>query len=380
MSIVVDRGPLPRKRAKAADVIEIGLVNSMPDAALEATERQFIDLVESAAGDLPVRLRFFSLPEVPRGERGRRHVEASYGEIAEARSVGLDALIVTGTEPRAASLADEPYWPALTELIDWAEHNTISTVWSCLAAHAAVLHVDGITRHPLAEKRIGVFACEAASVHPLTRGLGAAVAVPHSRHNELREDELVAHGYEVLLHSPQAGADTFIKQRKSLFVHFQGHPEYDLTSLLGEFRRDLGRFLRGERDAYPALPHGYFDPASEAALAAFRDRAVADRREELLAECPLAAAEQGLRDTWRPVARALYRNWLTWVALRKARRPVSGAASGRSRSAASAFAARLPVAADGAEAARPPLVERRRFNDPSSPYTGARDRRASAQP
>lgn len=379
MAVTVDRATKTRRHAAAPDVIEIGLVNSMPDAALEATERQFIDLVESAAGDLPVRLRFFSLPEVPRGERGRRHVEASYGEIDEVHNGGrLDALVVTGTEPRAVSLADEPYWPALTALIDWADRNTISTVWSCLAAHAAVLHVDGIQRHPLAEKCIGVFDCAATGVHPLTRGL-PSIAVPHSRHNELREAELVARGYEVLTRSPQAGVDAFIKQRNSLFVHFQGHPEYDAISLLGEYRRDVGRFLRGERDVYPAMPHGYFDADTEALLTAFRDRALVDRREALMAELPLAAVEQSLNGAWRPAARKLYRNWMAWVAARKARRPVSRTIIAPPRRATSTLAARLPVAANGNDI-QPPLVERRRFDDPNCYFTGPRDRRVTAQP
>jgi homoserine O-succinyltransferase len=377
MAITVDRAAKTRRRTSAPDVIEIGIVNSMPDAALEATERQFIDLVESAAGDLPVRLRFFSLADVPRGERGRRHVEASYGEIDEFND-RLDALIVTGTEPRAASLADEPYWPALAELIDWADRNTISTVWSCLAAHAVVLHLDGIQRHPLAEKCIGVFDCAATGVHPLTRRL-PSLAVPHSRHNELREAELVACGYEVLTRSPLAGVDAFIRQRNSLFVCFQGHPEYDAVSLLGEYRRDIGRFLRGERDIYPAMPHGYFDPATEAQLTAFRDRALADRREALMAELPLAAAEQNLTGAWRPAARQLYRNWLGWVAARKARRPASRTIMAPPRRANANLTARLPVAGNGKDAARPPLVERRRFNDPNCYFTGARDRRVNAQ-
>jgi homoserine O-succinyltransferase len=375
MTVVIDRAVGPRRpRARAADVIEIGLVNSMPDAALEATERQFIDLVQSAAGDLPVRLRFFALPDVPRGERGRRHVAASYGRIDALDDVRLDALIVTGTEPRAAALPAEPYWPALTALIDWAEHNTVSTIWSCLAAHAAVLHLDGIRRHPLAEKCSGVFACAVRRDHPLTRGLAPEIAVPHSRHNGLREHELAACGYAVLTRSAQAGVDAFVRQRRSLFVHFQGHPEYDAASLLGEYRRDLGRFLRRERDAYPALPQGYFDRATEARLAALRERALHDRREALLAEFPLAAAERGLRDGWRPAARDFYRNWLRLVAGRKSRSRFEVSRPGASQSI------RLAVAADARPTGPAPLVERRRRDDPACWFTGARDRRMSAQP
>jgi homoserine O-succinyltransferase len=362
MPLLVDRGSDPRI-AKAADgCVEIGLVNNMPDTALEATERQFIALLEAASGEVRVRLRLFSLPGVPRGERGQRHVDKFYRGLRELPDSGLDALIVTGTEPRAASLRNEPYWYWLGELIDWADVNTVSTVWSCLAAHAAVLHLDGIARHPLADKCFGVFDCAILPDHPLTAGQ-ARVSVPHSRWNELREDELRAHGYEVLTRSAQAGVDMFARQGRSLFVFLQGHPEYDALSLLGEYRRDFARFLRGEREICPSLPHGYFDDAARAQLAELRMRALADRREELLAELPVVALEQSLRAGWRPPAERLYGNWLSQVIL------------GKSRQAAAA--ARSPAAAAAGRPAA--FIERRRRNDSSGFYGGARDRRVSAR-
>jgi homoserine O-succinyltransferase len=353
MPLLVDRGSDPRIAKAASGCVEIGLVNNMPDSALEATERQFIALLEAASGEVRVRLRFFSLPGVPRSERGQRHVDKFYRGLRELPGSDLDALIVTGTEPRAASLRTEPYWYWLAELIDWAEHNTVSTVWSCLAAHAAVLHLDGVARLPLAEKCFGVFDCAAASDHPLTAG-SAGVPVPHSRWNELREDELRARGYEVLTRSARAGVDMFARQRRSLFVFLQGHPEYDASSLFGEYRRDFGRFLRGERDACPNLPHGYFDAAARARLVELRARALVDRREELLAELPVVALERSLRAHWRPAAERLYANWLAEVIARKSRHAgVAAAPAGR----AAAF------------------TERRRRSDPSGYFTGPRDRR-----
>jgi len=354
MPLLVDRGSDPRI-AKAADgCVEIGLVNNMPDTALEATERQFIALLEAASGDTRVRLRLFSMPGVPRSDRGQRHVEKFYRGLRELPDSGLDALIVTGTEPRAASLRNEPYWPWLAELIDWAEANTVSTVWSCLAAHAAVLHLDGIARHPLADKCFGVFDCAAAADHPLTATQGR-VSVPHSRWNELREDELAAHGYHVLTRSPQVGVDMFARQGRSLFVFLQGHPEYDALSLLGEYRRDFARFLRGEREVCPNLPHGYFDTAATSVLAELRARALADRREALLAELPVAALEQGVRSRWRPAAERLYENWLRQVAAQKG------------------HAAARPLAVVAGRPAA--FVERRRRSDPAGFLTGPRDRR-----
>jgi homoserine O-succinyltransferase len=366
MPVLIDRGSDPRIADAAGDCIEIGLVNNMPDSALEATERQFVSLLDAGAHDIRVRVRFYSLPGVARGERGQRRLDGSYRDLNELCDSTLDALIVTGTEPRAASLADEPYWRALTELVDWAERNTVSTIWSCLAAHAAVLHLDGIARHPLAEKCFGVFDCVAAADHPLIAGARRS-AIPHSRWNELREDDLAACGYDVLTRSPQAGVDTFARQGRSLFVFFQGHPEYDAASLLGEYRRDLGRFLRRERETCPALPHGYFDAVTAAELGLMRTRAMVERREDLLARFPLVAADRRVRAPWRPAAERVYRNWLTAVAARKAERRAPPAVAVL---AAHRTAARI--------AGRTPFVERRRRHDPSSRYAGERDRRVAA--
>jgi homoserine O-succinyltransferase len=73
---------------------------------------------------------------------------------------------------------DEPYWAAFSQLVDWASHNTISTLWSCLAAHAAVLRLDRIERVPLREKCIGIFDCDKLADHPARREPAAATSDP----------------------------------------------------------------------------------------------------------------------------------------------------------------------------------------------------------
>ena len=75
-----------------------------------------------------------------------------------------------------------------------------------------------------------------------------------------------------------AGVDAFAKQDGSFFLFFQGHPEYDADTLLREYRRDVARFLGGERDDYPAMPHGYFDAEAARAGRGFRERALAGRK------------------------------------------------------------------------------------------------------
>src|SRR6185295_18411697 len=260
--------------------IDIGLVNNMPDAALDATVRQFRGLLAAAADDMAVRLTLYTLPEVPRTDFGRQQV-SGYSDISELWDSHFDGLIVTGAEPRAADLEDEPYWESLTRVLEWAERHTYSTILSCLAAHAGILHIDGIARRPLGDKRFGVFECVRVSDHPLTASAPATLQMPHSRWNEIPEEALLACGYRVLTRSEDAGVDAFVKQRNSLFVFFQGHPEYEAVTLMLEYRRDIGRFLRKERDTYPPTPHGYFDKETLEVLEALRERALVDRREEL---------------------------------------------------------------------------------------------------
>lgn len=300
-------------------MLDIGLVNNMPDGALRATERQFHSLLHAAAQGSVVRLRLYTLPGVRRSDWAQAHVSATYASIDDLWDHAHDGLIVTGMEPRAANLVDEPYWEHLCRVVEWAERNTHSTVWSCLAAHAAVLHLDDIARRPLADKRFGVFDCVRVADHPIVASAPSRFQMPHSRCNGLSENDLVSRGYSVLTRSKEAGVDTFVKQRKSLFVFLQGHPEYDTDSLLLEYRRDAGRFLRGERETYPAMPKGYFDRCTADALFALQERAVSDRREERLADFNVDRIRERLTNTWRSGAECLYRNWLMHVRAQKAR-------------------------------------------------------------
>ena len=313
----------PRRHAPRAEFdrsnpncVDIGLINNMPDPALDATERQFRALLTAAAGDLTVRLTLYTLPEVPRTDFGQRQVK-KYTSIDELWNSHHDGLIVTGTEPLAADLHDEPFWGSLTRVLEWAEHHTYSTILSCLAAHAGILHIDGIARRPLGDKRFGVFECVRVSDHPLTAAAPPRLKMPHSRWNEIPEEALLACGYRLLTRSDGAGVDAFVKQRKSLFVFFQGHPEYEATTLLLEYRRDIGRFLRGERDTYPPMPEGYFDDETVGILADLRKRALVDRREELLSDFPLAMAAERVMNNWRSAGEGLYRNWLGYLAWEK---------------------------------------------------------------
>ena len=122
----------------------------------------------------------------------------------------------------------------------------------------------------------------------------------------------------MLTQSAEGGVDTFLKKkRQSLFLHFQGHPEYGAETLLKEYRRDIRRFLNKERETYPTMPKGYFDATGEKLVTDFREAALAyqasEGREELIEGFPDSALVETLQRTWQLSATTIYRNCLRYM-------------------------------------------------------------------
>lgn len=299
------------------DALEIAFVNNMPDLAVKATQEQFTRVIEAGAGGLPFRLRCYALRGVPRSEESRRSLLRSYDDIEELYSRGADALIVTGTEPCAAVLTDEPYWAEFARLVDWARGHTFAAIWSCLAAHVAVQHLDGIPRRRAAKKFSGVYSFDTNGGDWPVRGTRPRILVPHSRYNGISRADLERCGYTISSWSERAGVDAFWRREPSCFLFLQGHPEYNADTLSREYRRDVIRFLKGERDSYPHIPDDYFSPRTIARLASLRERALAGSR----AGCEKSLNEilfsEILNTRWSDHAAQLYRNWLTIVAMAK---------------------------------------------------------------
>ena len=292
------------------DAVRIGLVNNMSDAALEATEAQFCHLLEAAAGTMSVHLRYSYLPEIVRGPEALQRLRHSYWPIDALLGERLDALIVTGAEPAASSLSEERYWDRLIQILNWAEANTSSSIWSCLAAHAAALHLDAIPRRRLPQKCCGVFEHNVLAQHPLVSGLSVPLRTPHSRWNDLPLNALREAGYTILSASADTGANIFAKQRRSLLVFFQGHPEYERSTLLKEYRRDVERYASRQQTHYPTLPSGYFSSEASATLDAFRECALGTPS-AARPSFPYTSVLAGVQNTWRTAAVQIYNNWLS---------------------------------------------------------------------
>jgi homoserine O-succinyltransferase len=319
----VDDARSPRRTAqrlrqeRAGQCVTIGLLNNMAGAAFKATERQFVSLLDSASEGVPIHVSFYAMPGLSPAESGGHHFASHYSSVDALLGTQLDGLIITGREPRMTSLRDEPYWESFIRVLEWARTHTHSAVWSCLAAHAAILHMDGIDRRKSEEKNFGVFECARVSDHPLTQGLSSRFQVPHSRWNGVAEEDLAAHGYSILSRIVDDGIDIFLKPEKSLFVFFQGHLEYESDTLMREYRRDAQRYVKGETSTYPLQPRGYFDRETEVTLTALGEKGASCRSTELLSNIAAATEETKIRNTWQPSALRIYRNWLECICARK---------------------------------------------------------------
>lgn len=321
--------PAKSNRQDSVTCLNVGLINNMPDGALETTERQFLSLLQAASGRMDVHLSLFSLPGVPRNGVAARRISGAYRSVEHLWNTSLDGLIVTGREPLAQDLANEPYWASFTEVVEWAKSNTYSTVWSCLAAHAAIQSVDGIRRVRSHKKHCGVFECIRVTDHVLTSGAPSQFVLPHSRWNGVSEEALTRSGYQVLTRTADAGVDMFIKENGSLFVFFQGHPEYDSDTLLNEYRRDVGRYLRGDVSAYPSIPSNYFDQGSVEVLDALQRDAISQSNIDLFPTLSSAITTMRTEATWRTTATCIYRNWLRYIWTQKELRIKNGPAEYR---------------------------------------------------
>ena len=308
-------------------MLTIGLLNNMPDAALQSVERQVCSLLSAASDGRTVHLKLFAPDDACRAPETQAHIDAFYDPFDTLEDQALDALIVTGTEPRGTWLEDEPCWPILSRVADWAELTETPVLWSCMAAHAAVYRLRGVHRRPLQHKLSGLFPCRRERyIH----GVPRCWLQPHSRFYGLDRRALVRAGFTIVSSSPETGPDMFALRRYADHFFLQGHPEYGFSTLPGEFRRDVERFLRGERDYYPQPPVGYYGRAVLARLTAFETRARAQPSPSLLDDFDGIACDVASEYSWGAVSAQIYGHWLKRVASIQSRRalPPRPAASG----------------------------------------------------
>jgi len=296
--------------------LHVGLLNMMPDAALTATEMQFMRLVGSCNQIAQFFVYPFTLPALPRGPESQAYIEHYYKTFDEIRGMGLDALIVTGANVTNPSLDQEAFWEPLKEVMAWAAENVTSVLCSCLATHALVKQLYHIDRQPLPGGKLwGVYNHHVVhKEHPLLRDLNTRFDVPHSRFNAVHRDSLEQAGLTILIESAEAGVHMAVSPDQFGIVYFQGHPEYDTNSLLKEYKREVTRFFSGERNDYPPVPENYFCEDAMMIVEHYRKQVLtAIEQGQAMPEFPKDHIEPLLDNTWRDTAKGIVNNWLGLV-------------------------------------------------------------------
>ena len=295
--------------------LHIGFLNMMPDSAFRVTELQFMRMVGSCNQIAQFFVYPFTIPGLPRSPEIQDYIDHYYSSFDLLKQDGLDALIITGANVANPSLDQEPFWEPLQDIISWATEHVTSVLSSCLATHAIVKVLHRIERRPLPRKRWGVYNHRVARTdHPLLLDINTRFDVPHSRNNDISQAQLEAAGFTILVYSEEGGVHMAVSPDLLRFVFLQGHPEYDRISLLKEYKREVLRFIEGDREDYPPHPDNYF--SKEAAGIADRYHGIVLSALEYghpIPEFPEQEIEPILDNTWRDTGRAVFNNWLGLV-------------------------------------------------------------------
>jgi len=266
------------ERAAHQDIrpLRIAVLNLMPTKIV--TETQFLRLLGNSP--LQVDITFIAMESHDAKNISAEHMEAFYESLDDVLHERFDGLVITGAPVETLPFEEVDYWPELVRLMDWSRTNVWSTLHICWGSQAALYRHFGIPKYPLPAKMFGLFSHRILEPHePLLRGFDDQFYAPHSRHTEVRAEDITAVAeLKLLAVSEQAGV-YMAASEDGRMVFVTGHPEYDRYTLKAEYERDLGKGLP------VAVPRNYFpgdDPTRE----------------------PLMS--------WRSHAHLLYANWLNY--------------------------------------------------------------------
>ena len=292
--------------------LHIGLLNMMPDAALAATERQFMRLIGESNPIAQFFVHPFTLDVLPRSESSREHIDKYYDNFEQIKQQGLDALIITGANVIGPDLSKEVFWESLIEVADWAHQNVTSTLCSCLATHAVLDFRYGQKREQQRAKKWGVFRHQVVDIsHPLVDDINSVFDVPHSRWNSVSPEQFLAAGLKVLVTGDDGCVHLATSPDGFRTIFFQGHPEYDTVSLLKEYKREVNLYIAGEIADYTPLPENYFSEFNAAVCREYQGRVNnCLAQQSPVPEFPEHLVLKNLQNTWQDTASAVIGTWL----------------------------------------------------------------------
>ena len=265
-------------RAITQDIrpLKILLLNLMPKKI--ETETQISRLLGNSP--LQVDLEFLHTKSHVSKNTSAEHLFTFYKTFEDVRDRTFDGMIITGAPVERLPFEEVEYWAELCEIMEWSKKNVFSTIHICWAAQAALYHYYGIQKYVLKDKLSGIFAHKVNNPSAtLTRGLNDMFYAPHSRHTEVRkEDILKVDELEILSESEKAGP-FIISTEDGRKIFVTGHLEYDTDTLQQEYVRDFNKGMN------PLIPENYY---------------------------PNGDTQSEPVNTWRSNANLFYGNWLNY--------------------------------------------------------------------
>lgn len=229
--------------------LKIAILNLMPLKI--PTETQLLRLI----GNSPLQVEVVLLQ--PKSHQCKNtpeeHLINFYKTFDEVQDQKFDGLIITGAPVEQMEFEEVDYWDELTQIMDWSKHNVYSTYYICWAAQAGLYHHFGIPKYLLPEKLFGVFPHYVCKKYvKLLRGFDDQFLVPHSRHTEVRREDIEkVPELEILSESPEAGV-YIVATKDGRHIFVTGHSEYDPLTLKWEYERDVAKGLK------IAVPKNYY--------------------------------------------------------------------------------------------------------------------------
>ncbi len=229
-------------RASHQDIrpLKIIILNLMPLKI--STETDLLRLLSNSP--LQIEIDFMKIKGHSSKNTSSEHMSAFYRNFDELNSKKYDGMIITGAPIEKLDFEEVTYWNEMKQILDWADKHVTSTLFICWAAQAALFHYYGVPKYPLEKKKFGIFKHKLSDPRlPIFRGFDDLFYLPHSRHTEIREEDIKkVDALEIIATSDEAGISIVkAKNGKQLFI--TGHSEYSPYTLDGEYKRDKAKGL-----------------------------------------------------------------------------------------------------------------------------------------
>jgi homoserine O-succinyltransferase len=220
--------------------LKLAFLNLMPIKI--ATETDFVRLLSNSP--LQVNIDFIKMKSHRSKNTSQEHLSTFYKNFEDICKTNYDGMIITGAPVELIDFEEVTYWKELQEIFDWATVHVTSTLYICWAAQAGLYHFYRIPKYPLEKKMFGVYNHRILdSSTPLTRGFDDEFYIPHSRHTEIRKEDISAvPALKPILESKESGV-CIVMARNGREIFITGHAEYAPDTLHNEYMRDLNRGL-----------------------------------------------------------------------------------------------------------------------------------------